>query len=82
MTVDANLLVTRRDNAMLVPPGAIRDDAVWLVSGQRLQRRPVVVGIRGPQQVEILRGLTGGERVVANNDVGLKEGRWVRPRPR
>jgi RND family efflux transporter MFP subunit len=82
MTVDANLLVTRRDNAMLVPPGAIRDDAVWLVSGQRLQRRAVVVGIRGPQQVEILRGLSGGERVVANNDVGLKEGRWVRPQPR
>ena len=79
MTVDANLLVARRDNAMLLPPAAVRDNMVWLVVGQRLQPRPIVAGIRSPQQVEVLRGLDGSERVVVPNDGALKAGRWVRP---
>ncbi len=80
MTVDANLVVARRDHAMLLPVQAIRDNAVWVVAGDRLQRRTVVPGARGPQQQEVLRGLEGNERVVVPDGAPLKAGRWVRPR--
>ncbi|WP_342116428.1 efflux RND transporter periplasmic adaptor subunit [Pseudoduganella sp. OTU4001] len=80
MTVDANLLVARHDNAMLLPPGAVRENAVWIVAGQRLERRAIVTGIRGPQQLEVLRGLDGSERVVTPYDPALRAGRWVRQR--
>ncbi|MTW10016.1 efflux RND transporter periplasmic adaptor subunit [Pseudoduganella eburnea] len=79
MTVDANLLVARHDNAMLLPAAAARDNAVWIVSGHRLERRAITPGIRGPQQLEVLRGLDGSESVVTPNDPALKAGRWVRP---
>jgi RND family efflux transporter MFP subunit len=82
MTVDANLIVAQRDDAVLLPASAVRDDAVWLVEGERLRRRRIVAGIRGPQRIEVRQGLRGGERVVAQPDAGLAEGRWVRPQAR
>ena len=82
MTVDANLLVAQRKQAMLLPVAAVRDNAVWIVAGQRLQRRAIVTGMRGAQQVEVLQGLDGGERVVLPAAAPLREGRRVRPAPR
>lgn len=79
MTVDANLVVARHEHALLLPAGAVHGDAVWLVEGQRLQQRRITVGIRGPQRVEVLQGLQGGEQVLAQPDAKLAEGRWVRP---
>ena len=81
MTVDANLVVERRDNALLLPAGAVRDNLVWLVQGQRLRQRRIVTGIRGPQRVEVRQGLDGSEQVVAQPDAALSEGRWARPQP-
>lgn len=82
MTVDANLLVARRENAMLLPASAIRDNAVWIVAGRRLQRRPIVSGIHGPRHVEVLGGLDGSERVAVAHDASFSEGRWAHARQR
>jgi len=79
MTVDANLVVERRDNALLLPASAVRDNLVWLVQGQRLRQRRIVTGIRGAQRVEVRQGLDGSEQVVAQPDAALSEGRWARP---
>lgn len=80
MTVDANVVVVRREHALLVPTGAVRDSAVWVVEAGRLRRRPVTAGIRGPQRIEVRQGLREGERVVADATAALAEGRRVRPR--
>jgi RND family efflux transporter MFP subunit len=82
MTVDANLIVAQRDDALLLPVGAVSGDAVWVVEAQRLRRRPIVAGIRGPQRIEVRQGLRAGESVVAQQEDGLTEGRWVRPQAR
>lgn len=78
MTVDANLVVARRENAMLVPADSVQGNALWVVAGERLQRRSITPGIRSPQRVEVLKGLDGSERVVARPSTDLAEGRRVR----
>jgi RND family efflux transporter MFP subunit len=82
MTVDANLVVAQRDNALLLPASAVRGDAVWVVDGRHARRRSIVAGIRGAQNIEVRQGLQAGERVVAQPDDALREGRWVRPQAR
>ncbi len=45
MTVDANLIVAERDNALLIPATALQSDAAWVVNDGRLHRQPVRVGV-------------------------------------
>ncbi|WP_374582395.1 efflux RND transporter periplasmic adaptor subunit [Pseudoduganella sp.] len=79
MTVDANLVVARREHAMLLPAAALQGDSVWVVGQDgRLQRRSIVPGVRSAQRVEVLQGLQGNERVVAQPGAQLAEGRRAR----
>ncbi len=80
MTVEANIVAGRRENAVLVPAGAVRDNAVFVVEGSRVRRRPVVVGAVGDQRSEIQDGLSGEERVIVNPPEGLRDGQRVRVR--
>src|SRR5262245_47274191 len=69
---------------VLVPAAAVthgRDGAhTWVVEDGRAKARLVDVGAARGDQVEIRRGLVGGESVVLNPPVGLKEGTRVRVR--
>jgi len=65
MSVEANIVAREVDNALLVPAAAISQNAVYAVDGSRAVRRPVDIGIRGTQMVEIRSGLREGERVVS-----------------
>jgi RND family efflux transporter MFP subunit len=78
MTVDANLIVTERRNALLVPAGAVGDGHVWIVRDGRAHRQAVQTGIAGETQVEILSGLADGTPVIAAPAEGLREGRAIR----
>lgn len=82
MTVDANLIVAKRDRVLLLPAGAIQDNAVWVVADNRLRRRAVETGIRNGRRSEIVRGLDGNEQVVLQPDGTLRDGQLVRPRLR
>ncbi len=75
MTVDANLIVAERDNALLVPATALQSDAVWVVNDGRLHRQPVRAGVTGSGRVEILDGLAPDARVVDSPGPDLREGR-------
>lgn len=75
--------VARRDDALLVPDSALVYDLdgtyVWRVDGDsRAQRAPVEVGLRQQGRVEIARGLTAGDTVVAAGIHKVKVGQRVR----
>ncbi|MFN3524281.1 MAG: efflux RND transporter periplasmic adaptor subunit [Phenylobacterium sp.] len=78
MTVETNLVVERRSNAVLVPTAAIKDGAVWTLERDRARRREVVLGAQGAERTEVRQGLRPGERVVLSPPDDLKDGRRVR----
>ncbi|MBK1724369.1 efflux RND transporter periplasmic adaptor subunit [Thiocystis violacea] len=81
MTVDANLIVTERQDALLVPSTALQKGALWLVADGRLHRQPVRTGVAGAQRTEILDGLPPDGQVVAMPAEDLRDGAAVRIRP-
>ncbi|HET7622201.1 MAG TPA: efflux RND transporter periplasmic adaptor subunit [Gemmatimonadaceae bacterium] len=69
MTVSVNIDVAKRSNALVVPRGAVHDldtPAPWVLveRGGRAVRRTIESGIVGESQVEVVRGLVEGERVL------------------
>jgi RND family efflux transporter MFP subunit len=81
MTMDTNLIVARRENALLVPNRALKSDAVWVVEQGRLRRREVRKGVTGTERTEIVSGLNEGETVVLSPGADLREGRRARAVP-
>jgi RND family efflux transporter MFP subunit len=80
MTMDANLVVSRRDAVLLVPNAALHANRVWLVEHGALHERQVHVGIAGSERSEILNGVSEGDTVVVSPTDGLHEGRRARVR--
>ena len=68
--------------AMFVPAAAVHDEAgrqvVWIVRGDRVERREVVAGPVTGERREIRSGLSGGEQVVVAGADGLEDGARVR----
>ena len=65
MSVEANIVAREKADALIVPAAAVSEDAVFVAEDTRAVRRPVAVGIRGTQMVEVLSGLAEGDRVVS-----------------
>ena len=80
MTVDANIILARRSQALLLPSSAVHDGQVWIVQGGRAKALKVGTGTQGNGRVEILSGLSPETRVVLQAE-GLKEGQRVRALP-
>jgi RND family efflux transporter MFP subunit len=78
MSVEANVVTREKANALLLPADAVVGSRVYIIDGNRLHAREVEVGIRGTRQVEIVSGLSEGERVVAPAPEGLSDGQRVR----
>jgi RND family efflux transporter MFP subunit len=79
MTAETNIVLRKEDNALLVPAGAVHQDAVWRVADGKLEKQKVVVGAKDAREVEILSGLREGDRIVASPTPGLTAGENVRP---
>ena len=71
-------------SALIVPEQAIvperGEQYVWVVSNGRVERRKVQTGVRRPGQVEVVAGLTAGERVVTEGTQRLTPGIAVEER--
>lgn len=82
MTVEANLVVARRPNALLVPTQAIRTGAVWRVDGDHARRQAVRLGAQGPARTEVVSGLSPDARVVLDPPVAWKDSVRIQVRAR
>lgn len=80
MTTEVNIIVRETRDALLVPFGALRGEAVFVAEGARVRRRPVKAGIVGKNKVEILEGLKDTDLVVSDPPAKLKDGDFVKVR--
>ena len=80
MTIDANLVVAERQNALLVPSASVQQSSVWLVRDGKLVRQPVKLGVAGTARVEVLEGIAADSLVVNSPATDLREGRSARIR--
>lgn len=78
MSAVVELTVRTARDAVAVPAAAVfrdgRRDAVWMVEGGRARERVVRVGAQGRTAVQVLEGLTVGERVVVRGADRVREG--------
>lgn len=91
MTVDVNIVVAERKDAVLVPAAAVghepplggRPGAAWVlrVVDGRARRTPVETGATGPQAIEVKAGLSETDSIVAAGVDRLPDGQRVRIRP-
>ena len=69
MSTEADIVINERNNVLLVPDRAIKQDSegnsvVEVMVGKEVQERPVVIGISDGFDTEIVSGLNEGEVVV------------------
>ena len=77
MTTDANIIIGRHENVLLVPATAVVDGSVWVVRNERLEKLAVRTGVRGESGVEILEGLGEQDAVVSLPAAELRAGQRV-----
>ena len=83
MTVSVEIELARRSAAIAVPVEALREGGsgkpyVFTVEGGRTEKRPIGVGIRGDDAVEVVSGLSEGDLVVTSPAPDLAAGTRVR----
>jgi RND family efflux transporter MFP subunit len=81
MTTDANIILSRHADALLIPATALVDGSVWLVRNGQLAKVAVRTGVRGEGGVEILAGLTEQDAVIGVPAADLRAGQRVRLAP-
>ena len=69
MSAEADIVINERNNVLLVPDRAIKQDSegnsvIEVMVGKEVQERPVVIGISDGFDTEIVSGLNEGEVVV------------------
>lgn len=82
MTVSVDVEVARRAGALVVPSDCVfeaggRQPWVLVASGRRAVRRPVTLGLRGAGSVEVVAGVSDGERLVPASS-GVTPGQRIR----
>jgi membrane fusion protein (multidrug efflux system) len=82
MFVEATMIADRREEVPVVPREAVAErggrKVVFVVKGQRVNRREVALGLGDDEIVEIRQGLETGERIVVRGLETLTDGTRVR----
>lgn len=86
MFAEVELIVQVRKEAVVIPETAVlyQGDLTFVYAidaEQKVQQRPIKVGVRLPSAVEVLEGLSLGEHVVAEGHQKLFPGAKVMPKP-
>ncbi|WP_433055941.1 efflux RND transporter periplasmic adaptor subunit [Dactylosporangium sp. CS-033363] len=78
MNAVAHLQVRSIEDAVTVPAAAVFNvggkDVVWLVRGGKAVEQPVSVGVSGQDRVQVLNGLSDGDRIVVRGTDKVKQG--------
>lgn len=77
MTVETNLVVSRRQGAVLAPTSSLADGRVWVVRDGRAYPEAITTGARGVARTEILSGVRTGEAVILSPSPRLRAGARV-----
>ena len=78
MSVEANVVTREKPGALLIPADAVSGSTVLVAADGRVKMRKIEVGIRGTRAVEVVSGLTQGDRVLSPVVAGLADGARVR----
>jgi RND family efflux transporter MFP subunit len=78
MTVEVNIIYREKTAAVVVPSEAVASNAVQVVSGGKIQRVPVSVGIRGSRNVEVIGDVSRDTTVLSPARADLADGTRVR----
>jgi RND family efflux transporter MFP subunit len=85
MYADVTFNLEEKNNALIVPASAIiqgDQPSVMLVSSSnRVEKRPIVLGIAGANSQEVTSGLQPGDRVIIGGASTLQPGQQVNPQP-
>jgi len=83
LSVDVRIIVSARENVLTLPEQAVfkQDDAwaVLVIENDRLASRPVEIGLRNDRVVEIVKGITPEDIVVAEPTNDLRAGQRAEP---
>jgi RND family efflux transporter MFP subunit len=84
MTAEATIVLQSRTNTLTVPAGAVLNgggqSSVLIVdSASEVQKVPVVLGIRGPDRIEITQGLAENQSVIVSGQENYHAGEIVHP---
>ncbi len=82
MTTDINILVDQREEALLVPSDAVRENRLYVVEQGRARVVTVTMGVQGDELVEISDGVAADAWVISPWPEGLRDGSLVRQRQR
>lgn len=74
MSVEANIVVREKDDALLVPAEAVIDGALYRIIDGRVAKAPVTLGVRGNRYVEILSGITPEDAFISPIPSTIKQG--------
>jgi HlyD family secretion protein len=81
--VDVRILVHERRGVLAVPRAAVNEQGdqhyVFLVDGDRVQKRDIQVGIASTSMYEVVSGLSSGDVVAEPVDRQLRDGMKIRP---
>lgn len=78
LTLEVNIVTKRVPRALLIPATAVRGEQVWIVENGRARPRKIRTGITGTDEVQILRGLRAGEKVIGEPPDELEVGEKVK----
>ncbi len=82
MYAEVTLTTETRKNVTLVPkPALVRDEDqtyVFVIDGDRAQRRALEIGLGDEDNVEVMSGLEPGDSIIVAGQAGLKDGALVK----
>jgi multidrug efflux pump subunit AcrA (membrane-fusion protein) len=83
---DATIQLEHKQDALAVPLQAVdhsgdRNTVEVIDASNRIEIRPIVIGIQTATDAEVLSGLKEGDSVVVSDRSSLKDGQVVQPKP-
>ncbi|HUB82178.1 MAG TPA: efflux RND transporter periplasmic adaptor subunit [Bryobacteraceae bacterium] len=83
---EATITLDRKNDALVVPLQAVSQNngqvTVFVVTpNNTVEERTISAGMQTPNEMEVLKGVAEGDRVVVSDRSGLKDGMQVKPQP-